>query len=682
MFFIPGDHISNLTAYCRALQGMDKILYYAVMLMEASPPNELFNDGEVSETLRMVVCTEYISRDVFYGRCLGFQYPSSIRPIIKMLAIAMASYERWYKADKDNPLRQLLHSLWKGNKYLQNPTQMGLKLDELTRMSSVYFVKAFWSIMEQDAVKAALNLISHSVEISHSLEVPAKNIVMEGSKGQVTLTPPFSEQLGYRPIPLLLVSHKWRSGQNRGFASKKQPLPASSGLIVHIHGGGFVAQSPKSHEFYLRSWSQELQCPVVSIDYSLCPDAPFPRPLEECTMAYAWILQNLALLGTTGEHIVLVGDSAGGNLAMTTAMKILEHGLRRPNRVVIVYPTLNCTVAVSPSRFLSLFDPILPIGVLINCMHAYSNMPPDQEEVQKRRDQRTKILRAKGVYLPDPSTKNTSPPSLPRRQGDKLETDGPDSEGRQSKKTPPPRPAPPTVSLPPSLSSPEHRANVDNGEAAAASISSNGVGVRAGSKLCTVDLGSSNSDDGASTSESGGSETHLTDQELLNVVGEDSGGEAVDQVDFGGKNEPKKRHVLTHQPTTSLLYCCRDPDEGDRLSPAEIERMTRELLKALGSPESNKNPYMSPILAPEHMLIGLPPVHIIATSLDPLLDDSVAMAHRLQSLGQAVTLNVVDNIPHGFLCFKSTGSDQGLEAGQRLCTDYIRQGLGMMTNPR
>ena len=51
-----------------------------------------------------------------------------------------------------------------------------------------------------------------------------------------------------------------------------------------------------------------------------------------------------------------------------------------------------------------------------------------------------------------------------RRQGDKLETDGPDSEGRQSKKTPSPRPAPPTVSLPPSLSSPEHRANVDNGE--------------------------------------------------------------------------------------------------------------------------------------------------------------------------------------------------------------------------
>jgi hypothetical protein len=65
----------------------------------------------------------------------------------------------------------------------------------------------------QAAMGAAMNLISHSVEISHSLEVPAKNIVMEGTKGKVTLTPPFSEQLGYRPIPLLLISNKWRDGQ-------------------------------------------------------------------------------------------------------------------------------------------------------------------------------------------------------------------------------------------------------------------------------------------------------------------------------------------------------------------------------------------------------------------------------------------------------------------------------------
>ena len=140
-------------------------------------------------------------------------------------------------------------------------------------------------------------------------------VSLQGTKGKVTLTPPFSEQLGYRPIPLLFISNKWRDGQvwlvimriiskfweasfrighstiskqkqswdcyctftyrvpcqtnsqcqqmqscfkplsvhvctlqNRGYSSKKQPQPAASGLIVHIHGGGFVAQSPRSHE--------------------------------------------------------------------------------------------------------------------------------------------------------------------------------------------------------------------------------------------------------------------------------------------------------------------------------------------------------------------------------------------------------------------------------------------------
>ena len=110
--------------------------------------------------------------------------------------------------------------------------------------------------------------------------------------------------------------------------------------------------------------------------------------------------------------------------------------------------------------------------------------------------------------------------------------------------------------------------------------------------------------------------------------------------------------MLQHQGTASLLHCHREPEEEDKLSPADTERYTREvshqmfihtyiytyillhtcihtntlhavcfnfdfiftyvqLLKALASPEGNKNPYMSPNLAPDDMLRGLPPVHII-----------------------------------------------------------------------
>lgn len=61
-----------------------------------------------------------------------------------------------------------------------------------------------------------------------------------------------------------------------------------------------MAQSSKSHECYLRHWAKEVQVPILSIDYSLAPEAPYPRAHEEVTYVYAWVLKNYHLLGSTG----------------------------------------------------------------------------------------------------------------------------------------------------------------------------------------------------------------------------------------------------------------------------------------------------------------------------------------------------------------------------------------------
>ena len=58
-----------------------------------------------------------------------------------------------------------------------------------------------------------------------------------------------------------------------------------------------------------------------------------------------------------------------------------------------------------------------------------------------------------------------------------------------------------------------------------------------------------------------------------------------------------------------------------------------------------------------------------------MLDDAVAMAHKLKSIGQPVTLNVLDHLPHGFLCMVSAGSNVDLSAAQKLCLDYLRKEL-------
>ena len=91
-------------------------------------------------------------------------------------------------------------------------------------------------------------------------------------------------------------------------------LDPSPHLLIHCHGGGFVAQSSKAHLSYLRDWAKILNVPILSIDYNLAPYAPYPRALEEVFYAYAWALKNAKLLGSTGEAVVLAGDSAGANL--------------------------------------------------------------------------------------------------------------------------------------------------------------------------------------------------------------------------------------------------------------------------------------------------------------------------------------------------------------------------------
>ena len=64
---------------------------------------------------------------------------------------------------------------------------------------------------------------------------------------------------------------------------------------------------------------------------------------------------------------MFVGDSSGGNLALTASMKLKEMGVRLPDALLIVYPSTNVSTAACPSRIISMVDPILPLGVLVAC---------------------------------------------------------------------------------------------------------------------------------------------------------------------------------------------------------------------------------------------------------------------------------------------------------------------------
>ena len=87
-------------------------------------------------------------------------------------------------------------------------------------------------------------------------------------------------------------------------------------ILIHIHGGGFVGSSTFIHEPYLRKWANHLGIPIIGINYSLAPKYPYPEGLNDLYQAYMWILNHAKdELNMEIKHIILSGDSAGGNIA-------------------------------------------------------------------------------------------------------------------------------------------------------------------------------------------------------------------------------------------------------------------------------------------------------------------------------------------------------------------------------
>lgn len=160
---------------------------------------------------------------------------------------------------------------------------------------------------------------------------------------------------------------------NLQFDVKTKPSNAkpSKYLIFHVHGGGWAAQTSKSHEYYLREWVSKLDVPMLSVDYSLTPEAPFPRAIEEVFYAYCWALNNPEVVGSTCENVVFVGDSAGGNLNTACVIKCIEMGIPLPIGLFNIYAPYSIGFTVSPSRFLSLIDPVLPYGFTTRLFKSY-----------------------------------------------------------------------------------------------------------------------------------------------------------------------------------------------------------------------------------------------------------------------------------------------------------------------
>ncbi|CAI9723045.1 hormone-sensitive lipase isoform X1 [Octopus vulgaris] len=656
----------ELESYVTVLGQLRACLYFSCQLMNYCPKDSLFIDKDVLKdpvAFRLLKEFDSLSQDCFYGRCLGFQFCESMRKPLLCVVVALASFSEGY--NETTNFMKFAYSVLSTGKYLLDPELRARQVVHVARSADIQFCKSFWSLLETDISSGVTDFVSscnksviNVVASAGTKVVDIGSKVMSACMSRMSLLSGFILQvnsvLKIEPVPIelpktdskgketlcieapsiysgltnlqfRLLSFDLLQGQEKllkdhliiRLPSKAQP--PSPNLLFHIHGGGFVAQSSKSHEVYLRQWAHDLKVPIVSVDYSLAPENPFPRALEECFYLYAWVLKNPEQVGWTGERICFTGDSAGGNLVLAVTLRAIDSNIRIPDGILAVYTSALISIVPSPSRLLSVMDPLLPVGVMLKCLDAYigtstvssdyCNQPVLEEDCET------------------PSTeKDEDSLDNSRKIKDVSNYDCETSESLSSDLT--------------EFFSPDDSDDDDED-----------------------DGGGGGGDDQKTNS-------HLPKQYLPHesyyIPGADlplSSASSPGHVPHPDGHLPRSLSTPVFNKTENVLR----PPHHSSFDSSNVQSAMERFLKLT----LIQNPLVSPIYATDKQLQMFPEVSLVTCHLDPLLDDSVMLCKRLRQLGKTADFTVLDDLPHGFLNFVLVSKDA--RQGSNVCVEKLRK---------
>jgi acetyl esterase len=158
-------------------------------------------------------------------------------------------------------------------------------------------------------------------------------------------------------------------------AAKSGTLP----LIVYFHGGGWVFGGLDSHDPICRRLASENQAVVVAVDYRLSPEYKFPAAVEDAYDATCWAANHAAALGAAPDKLIVMGDSAGGNLA--AVVSLMARNLSRPPIAfqVLIYPATDLSNSYNSK---DMYDdtPILSRASMIFYRDQYIRQPEDLKD--------------------------------------------------------------------------------------------------------------------------------------------------------------------------------------------------------------------------------------------------------------------------------------------------------------
>ncbi|UFN50767.1 alpha/beta hydrolase [Roseomonas sp. OT10] len=153
------------------------------------------------------------------------------------------------------------------------------------------------------------------------------------------------------------------------------PLP----LIVYYHGGGWVIADIDVYDASCRALAADTGAVVLAVHYRQGPETKFPGAHDDAYAAYVWAMRNAGELGADPSRIALVGESAGGNLAIATALSAKATGVTLPRALGLVYPVAGTDLTTPSYQRFANAKPLNKPMVEWFVRH-YTNSPADLQD--------------------------------------------------------------------------------------------------------------------------------------------------------------------------------------------------------------------------------------------------------------------------------------------------------------
>ena len=149
------------------------------------------------------------------------------------------------------------------------------------------------------------------------------------------------QRFAARKLPVRRIAHAGSPDVRAWIVDRRTQRKGPTPAVLHLHGGGYVGSSAAFMFPTLERLSAELDCLVVSVDYRLAPETPFPGSLEDNYAVLAWLHANAKELGVDPTRIAVMGESAGGGHAAALAIAARDRGRHALAFQVLIYPMLD-----------------------------------------------------------------------------------------------------------------------------------------------------------------------------------------------------------------------------------------------------------------------------------------------------------------------------------------------------